>query len=48
MLRNRRIGCSVSGVTQFISRHGLHALKEWLTKGYANIAAYDEKCVQPA
>lgn len=43
MLRNRRIGCSVSGVTQFISKHGLHALKEWLTRGYASIAAYDEK-----
>ena len=28
MLRNRRIGCSVSGVAQFITNRGLDEFKE--------------------
>lgn len=34
MMRNRRIGCSVSGIAQFITEYGLHTLKEWLEIGY--------------
>eukprot|EP01134_Creolimax_fragrantissima_P005165 CFRG5165T1 len=41
MLRNRRIGCSVSGIAQFISARGLHTLKEWLEKGYQKIQELD-------
>ena len=43
MLRNRRIGCSVSGVAQFISHQGLTTLKKWLDVGYNAIKEWDEK-----
>jgi len=42
MLRNRRIGTSVSGVAQFITEKGLHQLKEWLEVGYDSIQDYDK------
>ena len=42
MMRNRRIGCSVSGVAQFINERGLSPLKEWLEKGYDVIQNWDE------
>lgn len=42
MLRNRRIGCSMSGIVQFIQHKGLHVLKEWCKKGYDAIQKYDE------
>ena len=41
MLRNRRIGCSVSGIAQFITDKGLGELREWLEKGYDIIQDYD-------
>ena len=41
MLRNRRIGCSVSGIAQFITKHGLEELKVWLEKGYDIIQEWD-------
>jgi ribonucleoside-triphosphate reductase (thioredoxin) len=41
MLRNRRIGCSISGIAQFITKHGLHKLKEWCEEGYKAIDYYD-------
>ena len=41
MLRNRRIGCSVSGVAQFITNRGLEELKIWLEKGYDIIQEWD-------
>jgi adenosylcobalamin-dependent ribonucleoside-triphosphate reductase len=41
MLRNRRIGCSVSGVAQFITRHGMEELRNWLEKGYKTIQDWD-------
>uniref|UniRef100_K3X6L5 ribonucleoside-triphosphate reductase (thioredoxin) n=1 Tax=Globisporangium ultimum (strain ATCC 200006 / CBS 805.95 / DAOM BR144) TaxID=431595 RepID=K3X6L5_GLOUD len=43
MLRNRRIGCSMSGVAQFISQHGLHELQQWCDRGYYAIQEYDEQ-----
>ncbi len=42
LLRNRRIGCSVSGVAQFVRDRGLHTLKEWLERGYETIEHYDK------
>ena len=42
MLRNRRIGCSVSGVAQFITHRGLGTLKEWLNDGYDVIQEWDD------
>ena len=42
MLRNRRIGCSVSGVAQFITKYGMETLRKWLEKGYDEIQRLDE------
>ena len=42
MLRNRRIGTSVSGVAQFITDKGLHQLKDWLESGFDAIQDYDK------
>ena len=41
MLRNRRIGCSVSGVAQFITKHGMEELRKWLEDGYDTIQKWD-------
>jgi len=41
MLRNRRIGCSVSGVAQFVTKHGIDELRKWLESGYDTIQSYD-------
>lgn len=41
MLRNRRIGCSMSGIVQFINKWGLHELKEWCDTGYAYVQDVD-------
>jgi adenosylcobalamin-dependent ribonucleoside-triphosphate reductase len=42
MLRNRRIGTSVSGIAQFVDTKGLNTLKTWLNEGYETIKHYDE------
>jgi adenosylcobalamin-dependent ribonucleoside-triphosphate reductase len=42
MLRNRRIGCSVSGVAQFITNRGLDELRCWLEEGYDVIQSWDK------
>ena len=39
--RNRRIGCSMSGLAQFISNHGLHELRTWMSTGYDTIQKLD-------
>ena len=41
MLRNRRIGCSLSGITHFISQHGLDTLRGWCEDGYRTVRHYD-------
>lgn len=41
MSRNRRIGCSMSGVAQFVSDKGLHTLKNWCDTGYKFLRKYD-------
>ena len=43
MLRNRRIGCSVSGVAQFITNRGIHEFKNWLEEGYNTIQEWDKE-----
>ena len=43
MLRNRRIGCSMSGIAQFITARGLDELREWCVQGYDAIQQYDRK-----
>lgn len=40
-LRNRRIGTSISGIAQFIDKHGIHEFKNWLEEGYKTIQYYD-------
>lgn len=42
MLKNRRIGCSISGVAQFIEQRNIHTLKNWLNEGYDTIQRYDK------
>ena len=43
MLRNRRIGCSVSGVAQFITKNGMEELRTWLERGYNTIQEWDKQ-----
>ena len=42
MLRNRRIGCSVSGVADFLGKHNLETLRVWLDEGYKTVQRWDE------
>ena len=42
MLRNRRIGCSVSGVADFLGKHSLDELRIWLDEGYQTVQKWDE------
>ena len=42
MLRNRRIGCSMSGIAQFVANKGLGELQAWMDKGYTHIQKLDE------
>jgi ribonucleoside-triphosphate reductase (thioredoxin) len=42
LLRNRRIGCSISGVAQFAVDRNLGELREWLKEGYDTVQHYDE------
>jgi ribonucleoside-triphosphate reductase len=41
MMRNRRIGCSVTGITQFLAKHTLDTLRVWLERGYEEIQRWD-------
>jgi ribonucleotide reductase alpha subunit len=43
MLRNRRIGCSISGVAQFVARRGMGALREWCEAGYREVQRSDAR-----
>ncbi|CAB4431463.1 unnamed protein product [Rhizophagus irregularis] len=43
MLRNRRIGCGLSGIAQFISHQGLSKLKLWCEEGYKHIQNVDKE-----
>lgn len=41
MIRNRRIGCSMSGVWEFAEKHGFVELRNWCDEGYAEITRRD-------
>lgn len=41
MLRNRRIGTSITGVAQFIAHRGEGELKRWCEEGYKTLEHYD-------
>jgi hypothetical protein len=43
MLRNRRIGCSMSGIAQFLADKGLGNLRDWMDAGYHHIQKLDAK-----
>jgi ribonucleotide reductase alpha subunit len=42
MLRNRRIGLSMTGIAQFISNRGLKVLGDWMEEGYKTVDYYDK------
>ena len=42
MLRNRRIGCSVSGLAQFLTTHSIDDLRHRLELGYETLTLYDK------
>lgn len=42
MLRNRRIGLSITGITQFVAERGTKELKKWMEDGYDLIEKYDD------
>lgn len=41
MTRNRRIGLSLTGITQAIGIHGLHDVLNWMDTGYNYVQHYD-------
>ncbi len=41
--RNRRIGCSMTGIVQAIDRHGYREFFRWCTEGYAYIQELDRR-----
>jgi ribonucleoside-triphosphate reductase len=41
MQRNRRIGCSMSGMANFADTNGMTALRTWMNDGYASVCEYD-------
>jgi ribonucleoside-triphosphate reductase len=41
MQRNRRIGCSMSGMANFADINGMTKLRTWMNEGYASIDEYD-------
>lgn len=40
--RNRRIGLSVTGVTNFLSKNSLEELRTWLDEGYKEVRKWDD------
>ncbi|OQW65836.1 MAG: hypothetical protein BVN35_22000 [Proteobacteria bacterium ST_bin11] len=43
MMRNRRVGTSMSGIAQFIEKHGIEELRRWCTNGYAHLRREDQR-----
>lgn len=41
--RNRRIGSSLTGITNFISANGIGTLREWCKRGYDFLKFYDRR-----
>ena len=42
MIRNRRIGTSMTGIAQFVEDHGWAELRRWQNEGYLTIRQWDE------
>lgn len=42
MMRNRRLGVSITGIAQFIAHKGINELKNWLKCGYDTLKNYDD------
>ena len=42
MQRNRRIGLSLTGITDFVDAHGLPELIDWMEAGYAEVRRLDD------
>jgi len=42
MLRNRRIGLSMTGIAQFLSNKGFAVLRDWMKEGYDTAKYYDK------
>jgi len=42
LLRNRRIGLSITGISMFIAQQGIMELEKWTEKGYSIIKYYDK------
>lgn len=40
--RNRRVGCSISGIATFLATHTINEFKTWMEEGYKTIQYYDE------
>jgi ribonucleotide reductase alpha subunit len=43
MLRNRRIGCSMTGIVQALNKHGYREFFDWCDEGYDYIQHLDKK-----
>lgn len=43
IIRNRRIGCSMTGITNFLAKRGIHTFREWCNEGYKFLKTYDKK-----
>lgn len=43
MARNRRIGCSVSGLAQFVDERSWSELRSWLDSGYGEVRRWDRE-----
>lgn len=43
MQRNRRIGCSMTGVAQFVEKFGWTELRRWMSSGYESIQSRDKQ-----
>jgi hypothetical protein len=43
MLKNRRIGCSMTGIVQAINKHGYREFFDWCDEGYEYIQTLDKK-----
>lgn len=41
--RNRRIGCSLTGIVNFIENKGIDNLKQWTNNGYEYLKKYDKE-----
>ena len=42
MLKNRRVGVSLSGIQQFLSKHTLEEFRIWCDEGYKTLRYYDD------